>query len=314
MLYVTTREKFDAFTAPRTLAADCGGDGGTFVPYRLPRFTPEELEAMMGQSFAQTVVQLLDRFFSCRLNAWETETAIGRHPFQIADLGNRIHCLQLWHNLQGTYACLEETLAYKVNPQGNITSWLRIAIRICVLFGVFGQYRAAGALKPGQTVDLAVPGDDFLLPMAGWYCREMGLPIGTVICGCQNSSLPWELLHLGDTRLEGDSALLRELERLIFGTMGAEEAVRFGGLAQCRGSYKLLEADAERLRQGMFCAMVSPQRVRDVIPSVYRTNGCSLSPDAALSYAALMDYRAKTGTKTPALLLEDSKPAAFGQQ
>ena len=44
MLYVTTREKFDAFTPIRTLQSDCGSDGGRYFPYKMPHISQQELE------------------------------------------------------------------------------------------------------------------------------------------------------------------------------------------------------------------------------------------------------------------------------
>ena len=41
MLYVTTRNNRDAYTARRALTENRGPDGGFFVPFREPVFTPE---------------------------------------------------------------------------------------------------------------------------------------------------------------------------------------------------------------------------------------------------------------------------------
>ncbi len=308
MLYVTTREKYDAFTAPRTLLADCGSDGGAYVPYRLPRFSAGELTELLSQSSGQIIAQILNHFFSCGLSAWDVEIIIGKRPVKVEALGNRIHYAQLWRNLEGSYEQLEKALARKVQAGASLTSWLRIAIRIATLFAAYAEYLQLDGTQKERAVDISVPADDFLLPMAAWYARQMGLQIHNIICGCQNSSMQWELLHLGETRLDGSADLLRELERLVYGTLGLEEAKQFAAVSHRNGTYKLLPVDAEKLHAGMFCAVVSRDRTNAVIPSVYRTNQRYLAADAALSYAALMDYRAKTGTNRPALLLEDVPP------
>ena len=38
MLYITTRNNYDAFTAYRTLGEGRGPDGGLFVPFQMPHF------------------------------------------------------------------------------------------------------------------------------------------------------------------------------------------------------------------------------------------------------------------------------------
>ena len=91
--------------------------------------------------------------------------------------------------------------------------------------------------------------------MAVWYARQMGLPVANIICGCYQNSSVWELLHLGEAHTD---ELPEELERLVFGTLGIEEVKRYCGQT---GTYRLLTADLERLRKGLFAAVVSQERV-----------------------------------------------------
>ena len=308
MLYVTTREKFDAYTAARALSGNVGPDGGAYCPFQMPCFTRDQITAMGKNTFGQNVADMLNLFFSCKLTAWDVDSSIGKNPVKVASIGNRIRCAQLWQNLDGSYEKLEKTLVGKVCAGAGvdilITSWLRIAVRIAVLFALFSQ------LQPQEDLNVSVPADDFSLPMAVWYCRKMGLPIGRIICGCQEDGSVWELLHLGEMKTDDDESLNREVERLVFGALGLEEAKRFAKIVQNCGSYKLLSAEAEKLSAGMFGAVISTQRVESVIPSVYRTNSYTLAQDSATGYAALMDYRAKTGSNREALLLEDAAPKA----
>ena len=52
MLYATTRNSSEAFTAQRVLTGKRGPDGGLFVPYRIPRFSREEiLETVWGRDY-----------------------------------------------------------------------------------------------------------------------------------------------------------------------------------------------------------------------------------------------------------------------
>ena len=50
MLYVTTREKNDAYTANRTILDDFGPDGGAYLPFRMPFFTKEQLEQVRAEA------------------------------------------------------------------------------------------------------------------------------------------------------------------------------------------------------------------------------------------------------------------------
>ena len=307
MLYVTTRSKFDTYTANRTILSDTSPDGGAYLPFRMPVFTVEQLAEMAEKSFGQIVADMLNLFFSSRLTAWDIDSAIGKNPVKLVSVGNKIQCVQLWQNLDGSYDKLEKTLAEMIctraGEQPKVTSWLRIAIRIGVLFATFAQ------LQPQEDINISVPADDFSLPMAVWYGRRMGLPIGRIICGCQENGGIWDLIHLGQMKLD-DAKAAADVERLVYATLGLGEAKRFADTLARGGNYKLLDAEAKALSDGMFAAVSSQERIDAVIPSVYHTSAYTLARDSAVSYAALMDYRAKTGSNRDALLLEDAAPKA----
>ena len=60
MLYVTTRNEREHYPALRTLGRDYGPDGGAFVPFRLPVFSREEVEAFLARDPYQ--IHQLNRF------------------------------------------------------------------------------------------------------------------------------------------------------------------------------------------------------------------------------------------------------------
>ena len=308
MLYVTTREKNDAYTANRTIVNHFGPDGGAYLPFRMPFFTKEQLAEMAGKTFGQNVADMLNLFFSSGLTAWDVDSAIGKNPVKLVIVGNKIQCAQLWQNLDGSYDKLEKILAAmiceKAGEEAKVTSWVRIAIRIAVLFATFAQ------LQLQENVDVSIPAENFALPMAVWYSRKMGLPIGRILCGCCENDSVWDLLHLGEMKIEQERDY-REVERLVHATLGLGETKRFSDISRCGGSYKLLDTESKALSAGMFASVISQERVESVIPSVYRTNSYTLAQDSATGYAALMDYRAKTGSNRDALLLEDAAPKAL---
>ncbi len=311
MLYITTREKTDAYTVYRVLRESAGKDGGLYLPFRMPHFSAEELGELNNKSFGQCVAEILNLFFSCRMTGWDVEFAIGRHPVKMASVNQRVMAAQLWHNQESSFEKLEKTLTERICPEGVVPpSWVIIATRIAVLFGTYGEMLRAGGTEPKKDFDVALPAEDFAWVMAVWYGRSMGLPIANIICGCYGSSAVWELLHLGEVHTE---KLPQETERLVFGTLGTEAAKRFAAISEQAGLYILGAEELEQLRRGLFAAVVSRDRLESAIPSVYRTGGYVLSPNGALAYSALQDHRARTGGSRPAVVLEDKSPLCHGK-
>lgn len=323
MLYVTTRNKYDAQTTVKALTSE----NGLYIPFQMPAFSQQQIQELAEKSFGQCVAEILDLFFSCRLTAVDVDFCIGRMPVKLTTMNHRVLIAETWRNLDGDYARTERDLAAKIC--GNLgcalklTSWLRIGIRIAVLFGVFAELMRNGAVSLQQPIDVAVPTGDFSVPISVWYCRSMGLPIANIICSCNENSGVWELLHLGELHTDAsvvhtttplaDVSLCAELERLIYAVAGTQEAEKFAQLAKNGRIYRPAAEVASLLKKGMFSAVVSRSRLDALIPSVYRTNSCVLGPYTALAYGGLMDYRAKTGETRPALLIAERSPVCDGE-
>ena len=153
------------------------------------------------------------------------------------------------------------------------------------------------------------------MPVAAWYARRMGLPLGDVICVCNENSAPWELLHRGELRLSSDCASTRlplldiglpcNLERLVSQTLGTHTAELYGAVRSRRGTFSLNPEQQASLRAGFSVSVVSADRPGALIPRIFSTSDYLLSPYGALVYGGLMDYRALTGEGAPALLLAE---------
>lgn len=322
MLYITTRNKHDVYTAARTLNQDRGSDGGLFVPYRMPVLERDEILALGEKSFGQNVADVLNLFFSTKLTGWDVDMAIGRYPMKLKPMNHRILVAEVFHNMDWNFDRVIRTLAARVHPDGDLigapTNWTGIAVRIAVLFGVFGELIRTDQARFERPVNIALASGSFAAPMAAWYARQMGLPIGTIICGCNENGAPWDLLHRGEVDTdalavetstpEGDYALPPDLERLIYSTLGQEEVMRYWWCCTEGGTYAPPETGFEDLRRGMFAAVVSRVRVETIIPSVYRTNQYILDPYGALAYGALSDYRSRTGISGMTLILSEKSP------
>lgn len=327
MLYVTTRTKNDAFTAARAMNLDRGADGGLFIPFHLTAFSRQEITALAEKSFGQNVADILNLFFATKLTGWDVDMAIGRTPVRHSSMNYRIIVSELWHNLDHRFSRIVNTLAQMIHPDGQIigppSNWVQTAVRIAVLFGIFGELQKSGQVRADTPVDIAVNTGSLAAPMAAWYGRKMGLPIGTIVCGCNENSALWELLHRGqmDTGVvavqtntpDDDYAIPPDLERLICEACGQEEAGSFFWSCTEGGTYAPTEQSRNALRQGMFAAVVSQDRVESIIPSVYRTSEYILDPYSALAYGALSDYRARYGSSRTVLLLCEKSPISCSE-
>lgn len=321
MLYATTRSKSNIETAYKSIHLDCAADGGLFTPFRRTKFSTEEILTLKDRSFAQNMAEILNHFFGCGLTAMDVEFAIGKVPVKFNTITHRIFVAECWHNSQWKLDYAVQMLSDRLcgeDAGAQFSNWTSVAVRIAALFAAYGQLLATGHIQPHTELDVAVTTGDFASPMAAWYARQMGLPIGNIVCGCNANGAIWDLLHHGQmatggicTRTitpEADAVVPRNLERLVYETLGMEENLRYLDCCRTGGVYTVAEEPLELLRKGLFAAVISDDRINSVIHSVYRTSNYVFSPYSALAYASLLDYRAKTGESRPALLLSERSP------
>lgn len=306
MLYVSTRNRTNSFTAHRALHEDRAPDGGMFVPFQLPFFTDSLIRAMQEAAFGEVVANLLNLFFSTRLTGWDVESCIGRHPIKLVAMNHRLIIAEVWHNLESDCAYTEQVLYNRLcgSDGEQVTDWAKIAIRIALLFGIFAELSASGLCQ----MDISVTAEDFTTPMAVWYARRMGLPISTIICCGDESSAAWDLIHRGELNTNAAFNHAGGLERLIYGTLGLQETLRYLDVCHRRGTYQISELAQQTLGSGLFAAVVGSTRVPSVISSVYRTSGYILDPHTAVSYGGLQDYRARSGESRATLVLAQRSP------
>ena len=322
MLYVTTRNKNDAYTAHKTLTTDRGVNGGFFVPFQLPVLTGEEIAALKEKSFGQCVAEILNLFFSARLDGWDVDFSIGRYPVKLVPMSRRIVVAETWHNPDWDFARMVRNLASRIrgndDTEGVPSNWAWVAIRIATLFGLYGELLRQGLTSTDKLVDVAVTAGDFSSPIAAWYAREMGLPVGTIITGCNENCGVWDLLHHGEMRTDAvaiptntpecDVGVPDSIERLICGRLGTAAVQEF---VRCRTeglSYAPGEEANSALRKGIYAAVVSQKRMESVIYNVYRTSTYLLDPYSALAYGGLQDYRSGTGEGRMTLLITERSP------
>lgn len=327
MLYVTTRGKNDVYTPARTFQMDRGADGGFFVPFRMPHFSAEDLQELATYKPSQNIANMLNLLLGTNISDWEVEIALGRRCFNMVDVGHKLSIVELWHNRDGRFLTAVYELCRQLHPDRDIigvpADWLQMSVRIAVTIGFMTALLQSGQVNPDNPVNVALPGNDFSQVMAVWYVRNMGLPIGDIIIGCNENSAPWDLIAHGELNTgakviptntpDADFAVPPAIERLIHGACDQAQAMNFCWSMEENDTYRPDDDAWEKIRTGMFASVISKTRLGIVIPSVYRSLHYTMDLYTALGYAALSDYRSKTGDGRMTLLISENSPISQAQ-
>lgn len=322
MLYLTTRTPNDTYTPARALLEDRAPDGGLFVPMRLPHLDGEQLCRISRNSFSQNVADVINLCFGTDLDGWSIEFAIGRYPVKIISIGNREIVAETWHNPVWKFERLVRGIEKAIRQSDEIrdipSDWLMTASHMAVLFGIVGDLMGQGKVSSEGPIDVAYPCGDFSGPMAAWYAKQMGLPVGTVLCCCNDNNGVWNLLHKGQLRTDTnpirtatplcDHAVPLSLERLVYGTLGVGAANAFAQSVQNGSTFYLEPEQQKKLREGFYVPVTGNRRLESAVKSLYGSSGYPADVYTALCYSGMLDYRSVTGERRPVLIVSDESP------
>lgn len=318
MLYITTRDNNDAHTSYKTLTQDVAADGGAYVPFQLPHYNSEEIGCLGEKTFGDIVSNMLNQFFSCKLTGWTVDSAIGRCCVKTVMLNQRVAIAETWHNPEHRYSYIESCLHRQIgkgNPICDVpTTWVRIAVRIAVLFGIYGELLADGKLTAGESFDVSIPVDDLNASTAVCYAAQMGLPISMILCSSNEGDIVWDLIQRGilNTSALADNKRLA-YELFLYTSCGKDETASY--LKACDQSViYCVGEDTEPLSKRFFSSVIGQSRLNTVINSVYRTNKYLIDEHTAVAHAVLQDYRAKAGENRLTLIFAENDPMASAER
>ncbi len=317
MLYISTRNNIDSYTAYRALHEETATDGGFYTPFQ--SLKPDLFPNLWELSATEAIAQILNSLFGLSLTGWDVECAIGRTPFQAVEISRRTTVVECWRNpgsnwnylIESLYACMCGKTSLQLPARG----WARVAIEIAILFGlcVQTQMTSCGCL------DLCIAAGDFSTVAAALYAKDMGLPIGKILCVCDENGSFWDLIHRGEMNTGVGSMNMKSrpantgtpgyFEYLLHRAYGADLVVEYLNARDHNGIFRLDEELLPRLSNEIVATVVSVVRTDAVVSSIYRTNGYIADPVLAFTYGGLQDYRSGSGIGNHTLLLGKESPA-----
>lgn len=307
MLYLSTRNKADSFTAHKVLHSAAAPDGGMFMPMRLPVQGDIALASFERMNFGETTAAILNLFFGTQLTGWDVDFAVGRQALDLVSAGYKVSMAESWHNPSGSHAYLVQRLYELVIGEKYTVQkpnlWFRTVVNIAVLFGTYGKYCRQDIYE----FDIAVETGDLQQLLAIRYAQKMGLPIRKIILGCLDGDGLWEFISYGAYQTNRKDRMVG-FEALLWLEFGYSDVDIYHCDVMNKHTYRLKELKLDRFRKDLFATVVGDNRVKNVIDSALRTNNYRMESSTARAFGALQDYRATTGENKNTLLFSLNAP------
>ncbi len=79
----------------------------------------------------------------------------------------------------------------------NSINWGRLVPQVVYYFAAYAQLLQQGAVQMGDVVDFCVPTGNFGDILAGYYAKQMGLPVGKLVCASNKNNVLTDFFETG---------------------------------------------------------------------------------------------------------------------
>lgn len=203
----------------------------------------------------------------------------------------------------------------------NSINWGRLLPQIVYYFSAYCDYVNSGRLAMGDTLDFCVPTGNFGNILAGWYAKQMGLPVGCFICASNENNVLTDFIQTGiydknrafHTTISPSMDILvsSNLERLLHALCGCKDVKRFMTELYDLGRYSVGDGTLQRIRRDFHAGCCDDDETRAAILSLFGETGYLMDTHTAVAYKVLCDHRADIGETAPAVVVSTASPFKF---
>ena len=198
----------------------------------------------------------------------------------------------------------------------------RLAPQVVYYFKAYADLVKSGRIAVGDAVDFAVPTGNFGDILAGYFARELGLPVGKLICASNANNILTDFLSTGvydrnrpfykTVSPSMDILVSSNLERLLFMlSKDADLVARLMKNLSETGAYEVPGSLKEQLERLFFAACCDDGGTKAAIREVWRRYGYLMDTHTAVAYEAARQYKAACSDHGPVVILSTASPYKF---
>lgn len=198
----------------------------------------------------------------------------------------------------------------------------RLVPQVVYYVYAYAQLVKTGQITAGEKVNFTVPTGNFGNILAAFYAKQIGLPVGKLICASNENNVLTDFFktHVYDKKREFkvttspsmDILVSSNLERLIFHLVG-NDATKTKELMEslvATGQYQLSNFDADIL--DLFAAAYADEaETAAEIKRVYEASDYIEDPHTAVASAVYQKYRIQTGDAAKTVIASTASPYKF---
>ncbi len=198
----------------------------------------------------------------------------------------------------------------------------RLAPQITYYFKAYRDLLDAGRIQMGDRVNFSVPTGNFGDILAGYLAKQLGLPVGRLLCASNSNRVLTDFINTGayDRRRQlhktmspsMDILVSSNLERLLYLVSGDTALVaELMEKLKNEGYYTVPEGLLKDIQAQFWAGCCDDARGLETIGRVYAQYGYLCDTHTAAGWVAAEDYVNQTGDCTPMVVLSTASPYKF---
>lgn len=205
----------------------------------------------------------------------------------------------------------------------NSINWGRLLPQVVYYISAYCDLVNAGTISLGDKINFCVPTGNFGNILAGFYAKNMGLPINRLICASNSNDVLTDFINTGVydrnrpffTTISPSMDILvsSNLERLLFHISGGDDAFVRDCMAKLstEGKYQVSEEIKNKINSLFSCGYCSEDETKKTVSDVYKKYDYLIDTHTAVAYDVLEKYRESTGDSTVSVVVSTASPYKF---
>lgn len=193
-----------------------------------------------------------------------------------------------------------------------------------VVYYVYAYTRllGRGAIQKGEAVNFVVPTGNFGNILAAFYAKNMGIPVGKLICASNENKVLYDFFETGvydknrefilTTSPSMDILISSNLERLIYKIAGedAEATKKMMDALASKGKYSITDEMKNQMKD-FVGGWASEEKCAAEIRRVYEKTGYVMDTHTSVASAVYHDYKESTEDSTKTVIASTASPYKF---
>ncbi len=198
----------------------------------------------------------------------------------------------------------------------------RLVPQIVYYVYAYAKLLKAGKVEDNKPINVVVPTGNFGNILAAFYAKNMGVPIGKLICASNENKVLYDFFRTGNydrnrefvltSSPSMDILISSNLERLIYriADNDAKKNAEFMAALSAEGSYRITEDMSSRLSD-FYGNYASENETADRIKELYEKTGYVIDPHTAVASSVYEKYKEETKDETLAVIASTASPFKF---